>query len=235
MSRSVLLCNCLRGAGVRGWETERGRGNPAFSVRILSAPLHSNLITFCPAALPVNMRWESILFAGWVASCTSSLPALACPALSQVNKFAQNTDAQQLSRNLLLVPRATVNVKPNLQIIADDVKCTHGCAVSDLQEEELFYFRCDGGGVWKAEKGVARGRAVWVVASRRNGPVSGAMKGEEGGSRKRFSCAFLNVCNTVVKFHHELLSNQPCSFGAGPVELTPTPPAARWCRPSAPR
>ena len=39
-------------------------------------------------------------------------------------------------------PRAAmVNVKPNLQIIADDVKCSHGCAVSDLEEEQLFYFR----------------------------------------------------------------------------------------------
>lgn len=62
----------------------------------------------------------------------------------QVNRFAQRTDAQQLSRNLLLVPKATVNVKPNLQIIADDVKCTHGCTVSDLEEEELFYIRSRG-------------------------------------------------------------------------------------------
>jgi Fe-S cluster assembly protein SufD len=61
-----------------------------------------------------------------------------------VNRLAQKTDAGQLSRNLLLVPKATVNVKPNLQIIADDVKCTHGCAVSDLSEEELFYFRARG-------------------------------------------------------------------------------------------
>ena len=37
--------------------------------------------------------------------------------------------------------RATVNVKPNLQIIADDVKCTHGCTVSDLEDNQLFYFR----------------------------------------------------------------------------------------------
>lgn len=62
----------------------------------------------------------------------------------QVNRYAQKTDAGQLSRNLLLVPKATVNVKPNLQIIADDVKCTHGCAISDLQDEELFYFRARG-------------------------------------------------------------------------------------------
>ena len=62
----------------------------------------------------------------------------------RVNRAAQRTDAQQLSRNLLLVPRATVNVKPNLQIIADDVKCTHGCTVSDLSEDELFYLRARG-------------------------------------------------------------------------------------------
>ena len=59
----------------------------------------------------------------------------------RVEREAQKTDAGQLSRNLLLVPRATVNVKPNLQIVADDVKCTHGCAVSDLEEDQLFYFR----------------------------------------------------------------------------------------------
>lgn len=62
----------------------------------------------------------------------------------RVGRRAQKTDAQQLSRNLLLAPRATVNVKPNLQIIADDVKCTHGCAVSDLEENELFYLRSRG-------------------------------------------------------------------------------------------
>uniref|UniRef100_A0A7S3VGQ3 Fe-S cluster assembly protein SufD n=1 Tax=Dunaliella tertiolecta TaxID=3047 RepID=A0A7S3VGQ3_DUNTE len=62
----------------------------------------------------------------------------------RVNQKAQRTDAGQLSRNLLLAPKATVNVKPNLMIIADDVKCTHGCAVSDLSEEELFYFRARG-------------------------------------------------------------------------------------------
>jgi Fe-S cluster assembly protein SufD len=61
-----------------------------------------------------------------------------------VNRLAQKTDAGQLSRNLLLVPKAAVSVKPNLQIVADDVKCTHGCTVSDLSDEELFYFRARG-------------------------------------------------------------------------------------------
>lgn len=62
----------------------------------------------------------------------------------RVNRLAQRTDAKQLSRNLLMAPKATVNVKPNLQIVADDVKCTHGCSVSDLEEEELFYLQSRG-------------------------------------------------------------------------------------------
>lgn len=41
-------------------------------------------------------------------------------------------------------PRATVNLKPNLQIIADDVKCSHGAAISDLEENQLFYFQARG-------------------------------------------------------------------------------------------
>ncbi len=46
------------------------------------------------------------------------------------------------SASLVVWDAATVNVKPNLQIVADDVKCSHGCAISDLEEEQLFYFRC---------------------------------------------------------------------------------------------
>jgi len=59
-------------------------------------------------------------------------------------RYAQQTDAGQLTRSLLLVPQATVNVKPNLQIIADDVKCSHGAAISDLEEDQLFYFQARG-------------------------------------------------------------------------------------------
>ncbi|GAB2229190.1 hypothetical protein Droror1_Dr00023326 [Drosera rotundifolia] len=62
----------------------------------------------------------------------------------RVNRFAQQTDAGQLTRTLLLAPRATVNLKPNLQIIADDVKCSHGAAISDLEEDQLFYFLARG-------------------------------------------------------------------------------------------
>ncbi|GAB4850599.1 hypothetical protein Ancab_029908 [Ancistrocladus abbreviatus] len=62
----------------------------------------------------------------------------------KVNRCAQQTDAGQLTRSLLLVPRATVNVNPNLQIIADDVKCSHGAAISDPEDDQLFYFQARG-------------------------------------------------------------------------------------------
>ncbi|MED6167704.1 hypothetical protein PIB30_005329 [Stylosanthes scabra] len=62
----------------------------------------------------------------------------------KVNRYAQKTDAGQLTRSLLLEPRASVNVKPNLQIVADDVKCSHGAAISDLEESQLLYFRARG-------------------------------------------------------------------------------------------
>jgi len=82
----------------------------------------------------------------------------------QVNRFAQRTDAKQLSRNLLLVPKATVNVKPNLQIVADDVKCTHGCTVSDLEEEELFYIQSRGLSVETARSLLVSGFGVEIIS-----------------------------------------------------------------------
>ncbi|XP_047980755.1 protein ABCI7, chloroplastic isoform X2 [Salvia hispanica] len=78
----------------------------------------------------------------------------------QVNREAQQTDAGQLSRSLLLEPRATVNVKPNLQIIADDVKCSHGAAISDLEEDQLFYFQARG-----IDKSAARKALIFSFAA----------------------------------------------------------------------
>ena len=61
-----------------------------------------------------------------------------------VPKIAQKTDASQLSRNLLLSNHAQIDTKPQLEIIADDVKCKHGATISQLNEEELFYMRTRG-------------------------------------------------------------------------------------------
>ena len=61
-----------------------------------------------------------------------------------VPQAAQQTDAAQLSRNLLLSPKARVNTKPQLEIVADDVKCAHGATVSQLEDDEVFYLQSRG-------------------------------------------------------------------------------------------
>jgi Fe-S cluster assembly protein SufD len=61
-----------------------------------------------------------------------------------VPKAAQMTNAAQMNRNLLLSPKASINTKPELQITADNVKCTHGATVSQLEADELFYLRSRG-------------------------------------------------------------------------------------------
>jgi Fe-S cluster assembly protein SufD len=61
-----------------------------------------------------------------------------------VPKPAQLTNAAQLNRNLLLSPKARVNTKPELQITADNVKCSHGATVSQLEADEIFYLRSRG-------------------------------------------------------------------------------------------
>ena len=61
-----------------------------------------------------------------------------------VPQIAQKTDASQLSRNLLLSNHARIDTKPQLEIIADDVKCMHGATISQLNENELFYMRSRG-------------------------------------------------------------------------------------------
>ncbi len=61
-----------------------------------------------------------------------------------VRQGAQRTDSQQSSRNLLLTGRAQVDTKPQLEIFADDVKCTHGATVGQLDNEEVFYLQSRG-------------------------------------------------------------------------------------------
>ena len=62
----------------------------------------------------------------------------------QVPRAAQRTNAAQLSRSLLLSDRARIDTKPELEIVADDVKCAHGATVSSLQTDELFYLQSRG-------------------------------------------------------------------------------------------
>ena len=61
-----------------------------------------------------------------------------------VQQIAQKTNAYQSNKNILLSETASVNTKPQLEIFADDVKCSHGCTVGKLDEEGLFYLRSRG-------------------------------------------------------------------------------------------
>jgi Fe-S cluster assembly protein SufD len=61
-----------------------------------------------------------------------------------VHQDAQKTDAKQTNRTLLLSDDAVINTKPQLEIFADDVKCTHGASIGQLAEEAIFYLRSRG-------------------------------------------------------------------------------------------
>jgi Fe-S cluster assembly protein SufD len=76
-----------------------------------------------------------------------------------VRPNAQKTNAFQSNRNILLGDQATVNTKPQLEIWADDVKCSHGCTSGQLDEEALFYLRTRG-----INKDTARAMMLYAFA-----------------------------------------------------------------------
>jgi Fe-S cluster assembly protein SufD len=76
-----------------------------------------------------------------------------------VRPQAQKTNAFQANRNILLSDKATVNTKPQLEIWADDVKCSHGCTTGQLDEEALFYLRTRG-----IDKNAARAMMLYAFA-----------------------------------------------------------------------
>ncbi len=83
-----------------------------------------------------------------------------------VRKDAQKTNAKQTNKNLLLSKNAGINTTPQLEILADDVKCTHGATIGQLNEEELFYLRSRG-----IDKDSARTLLTYAFASELLGAV----------------------------------------------------------------
>ena len=67
-----------------------------------------------------------------------------------VRKDAQKTDAKQTNKNLVLSDEASIDTKPQLEIFANDVKCTHGATIGQLDEEAIFYLRARGVDLAKA-------------------------------------------------------------------------------------
>ena len=61
-----------------------------------------------------------------------------------VDKIAQKTNAFQANNNILLSDKAAINTKPQLEIFADDVKCSHGCTIGQLDDSAMFYMQSRG-------------------------------------------------------------------------------------------
>jgi Fe-S cluster assembly protein SufD len=80
-----------------------------------------------------------------------------------VRREAQKTNAFQSNNNVLLSDSATINTKPQLEIWADDVKCSHGCTIGQLDDEAMFYLRSRGIGKEKARAMILRAFAREVI------------------------------------------------------------------------
>jgi Fe-S cluster assembly protein SufD len=88
-----------------------------------------------------------------------------------VQPIAQKTDAKQTNRNLLLSDQAKVDTKPQLEIFADDVRCTHGATIGKLNEQQRYYLRTRGIGGKKAEQLLIWAFAAEVLAEVAQQPV----------------------------------------------------------------
>ena len=106
-----------------------------------------------------------------------------------VHKDAQKTDAKQTNRNLLLSDSAQIDTKPQLEIYADDVKCTHGATIGQIEENSLFYLRSRG-----IDEGTARRLLLVAFASEcvdrmKEGPVRAHIEGLIHHSAQRLAVA----------------------------------------------
>ena len=90
---------------------------------------------------------------------------------------AQKTDAKQTNKVLLLSDDATINTKPQLEIFADDVKCTHGATVGQLDETQLFYLRARGIGEAEARAMLVHAFASEVIDHVSLEPVRDSLEG----------------------------------------------------------
>ncbi len=88
-----------------------------------------------------------------------------------VQEIAQKTDAKQTNKNLLLSDNATADTKPQLEIYADDVKCTHGATVGQLNEEAIFYLRSRGISTESARRMLIHAFAGEIIARVKNEAV----------------------------------------------------------------
>ena len=88
-----------------------------------------------------------------------------------VRKDAQKTESKQSNKNLLLSEDAVINTKPQLEIYADDVKCTHGATIGQIDHEAVFYLRSRGIGLEEARRVLTQAFANDVIEKVRSEPL----------------------------------------------------------------
>ena len=98
------------------------------------------------------------------------------PTAQLVQLDAQKTDAKQTNRALLLSDEATINSNPQLEIFADDVKCTHGATVGRIDETALFYLKSRGVGQLLARQLLMYAFAADVLETIENEAVKEALE-----------------------------------------------------------
>jgi Fe-S cluster assembly protein SufD len=113
---------------------------------VLSGRQEANIVTTVDHAAPGGQTRE--IFKGVAAGRAHG----AFQGRIIVRPGARKVDAHQLSQNLVLSPRAAIDTKPELEIYADDVKCSHGAAVGELDEAALFYMKTRGIGQNEARR-----------------------------------------------------------------------------------
>src|ERR1700732_4317592 len=149
-SRLASFVLLLGGRTVRYEATVRSEGEATHCALhgafVLSGRQEANIVTTVDHAAPGGETRE--VFKGVAAGRAHG----AFQGRITVRPGAQKVDAHQLSRNLVLGPRAAIDTKPELEIYADDVKCSHGAAVGDLDEAALFYLSTRGIGREEARR-----------------------------------------------------------------------------------
>jgi Fe-S cluster assembly protein SufD len=93
-----------------------------------------------------------------------------------VRKDAQKTDSKQSNKNLLLSEDAVINTKPQLEIYADDVKCTHGATIGQIDQEAVFYLRSRGIGLEEARALLTQAFASDVIEKIKFEPVRAKLR-----------------------------------------------------------
>jgi Fe-S cluster assembly protein SufD len=93
-----------------------------------------------------------------------------------VRKDAQKTDSKQSNKNLLLSEDSVINTKPQLEIYADDVKCTHGATIGQIDQEAVFYLRSRGIGLPQARALLTQAFASDVIEKIKFGPLRAELR-----------------------------------------------------------